>query len=100
MEMKITKLETHIVQAGLNRTWVFVEVHTDVGHIGVGEASQSRLDAGIVIQVQELESLLIGKNPLDIREKLPLLVNQPWVMGRIRHAAVSAIEQVSLGLDW
>lgn len=91
--MKITKLQTQIVQAGLNRTWVFVEVHTDVGHIGVGEASQSRLDVGIVAQVQEVETLLIGKNPLDIREQLPLLIRQPWVMGRIRHAAVSAIEQ-------
>lgn len=91
--MKITKLETHIVQAGLNRTWAFIEVHTDVGHIGVGEASQSRLDAGIVAQVRDFEPLLIGKNPLNIREQLPLLVRQPWVMGRIRHAAVSAIEQ-------
>lgn len=91
--MKITKLETQIVQAGLNRTWAFVEVHTDVGYIGVGEASQSRLDAGVVAQVREFESLLIGENPLDIREQLPLLVNQPWVTGRLRYAAVSAIEQ-------
>lgn len=91
--MKITKLDTIIVQAGLNRTWAFVEIHTDNGLIGVGEASQSRLDVGIIAQVQELEPLLVGKNPLDIREQLPLLVRQPWVTGRIRHAAVSAIEQ-------
>ena len=91
--MKITRLDTIIVDAGLNRTWVFVEVHTDEGLVGVGEASQSRLDAGVVFQVRDLEPLLIGKNPLDIREQLPLLVRQPWVTGRIRHAAVSAIEQ-------
>jgi galactonate dehydratase len=91
--MKITKLDTIIVQSGTNRTWAFVEVHTDSGLIGVGEASQSRLDAGIIAQVSDLEPLLVGKNPLDIREQLPLLVRQPWVMGRVRHAAVSAIEQ-------
>ncbi len=91
--MEITSLDTIIVQAGSNRTWAFVEVHTDNGLFGVGEASQSRLDAGIIAQIHDLEPLLIGKNPLDLREQLPLLVRQPWVMGRVRHAAVSAIDQ-------
>ncbi len=91
--MKITALDTLIVQAGPNRTWTFIEVHTDSGLVGVGEASQSRLDAGVALQVQALAPLLIGKNPLDLREQLLSLLAAPWHQGRVRYAAVSGIEQ-------
>ena len=91
--MKITALEALIVQVGPGRTWTFIEVHTDAGLIGIGEASQSRLDVGVAAQVRALAPLLIGKDPLTIREQLPHLLSTPWHNGRVRYAAVSGIDQ-------
>lgn len=43
--MKITDIETIIVQVNHRGDWVFVLVHTDVGITGLGEASHSGHDA-------------------------------------------------------
>jgi len=54
---------------------VFVQIHTDAGHYGWGEASPTRRIAGesqgTVFEVaKDLAGLLIGKNPLNIEQHI------------------------------
>ena len=60
--MKITNIETFIVDAGW-RPWIFVRVDTDEGISGWGECSDGRSPYGVVGTVRDLTPLLIGKDP-------------------------------------
>ena len=60
--MKITQLETFIVDAGW-RPWIFVRVDTDAGISGWGECSDGRSPYGVTGTVRDLTPLLIGKDP-------------------------------------
>jgi galactonate dehydratase len=90
--MKITALATRITWTSPDRSWLFVEVHTDTGLIGLGEASQSRNDAGVAAELKALEPQYLGANPLDLIARRQSLLDWPYV-GRTLFAAVSAIEQ-------
>ncbi|MDP3064099.1 MAG: mandelate racemase/muconate lactonizing enzyme family protein [Chloroflexota bacterium] len=90
--MKITDIQTVVVNAQRERTWLFVEVHTDEGVVGIGEASQNRLDAGAVAQIRELAPLYIGRSPLDVIGERSLLLRRPDAH-RMLFSAVSGIEQ-------
>lgn len=97
--MQITGIETVVVDASRaapgagRRTWMFVEVETDTGLVGVGEASQSRLDAGVRSAVEEMAPWCVGRDPVGLIEPL----RRRWLAnpfaGRVRYAAVSGIEQ-------
>jgi galactonate dehydratase len=63
--MKITGLTTYVVDADW-RNWVFVQISTDEGLIGVGEASLEGYDEQIVAALQRMKAYLLGKDPLDI----------------------------------
>lgn len=96
--MKITDIQTVVVDAArgavssARRTWMFVEVHTDEGVIGIGEASQSRLDGGVALAIEEMKPYYIGKDPVG----LVLPQRRQWLdnpfASRVRYAAVSGIE--------
>ncbi len=60
--MKITKIETFIVDGGW-RPWIFVKVETDEGVIGYGECSDGRNPNGVAGTIQDLTPLLIGRDP-------------------------------------
>jgi galactonate dehydratase len=90
--MTIDQLQTVAVDVGPERTWLFVEVRTDEGLIGVGECSQSGLDEGVITQIDRLARLYLGQNPLDLIERRQTLLQYP-ASGRILHAAVSGLEQ-------
>ena len=60
--MKITNIETFIVDAGW-RPWIFVRVDTDEGISGWGECSDGRSPYGVMGTVRDLTPLLIGKDP-------------------------------------
>lgn len=90
--MKIVAIRTHIVWASAERSWLLLEVHADNGLIGLGEASQSRNDAGVVEEIQRLAAQYVGENPLDLIERRRALLDWPY-SGRTLFAAVSAIEQ-------
>ena len=75
--MKITEVTVHPVAPlgslelggpGLRLGWVFVEVHTDEGVIGVGECSSwpSRGDVIISHIVQTVRDFLVGRDPAHI----------------------------------
>jgi galactonate dehydratase len=60
--MKITNIETFIVDAGW-RPWTFVKVETDEGITGWGECSDGRAPHGVVGTIADLHSTLIGQDP-------------------------------------
>lgn len=93
--MQITDIQTVVVDAsmGTDRTWLFVEIHTDEGIVGVGEASQSRLDAGVQAAIEEMKPYYVGRDPLGLIEaQRRRWLGNPFA-SRIRYAAVSGIEQ-------
>ena len=60
--MKITNIETFIVDAGW-RPWIFVKVETDEGITGYGECSDGRNPNGVAGIIKDLTPLLIGRDP-------------------------------------
>ena len=60
--MKITEIETFVVDAGW-RPWQFVAVRTDEGLTGYGEISEGRTPFGIIGAVEDFEPLLVGRDP-------------------------------------
>ena len=91
--MQITDIATVRVNAERGRTWLFVEVSTDTGDVGIGEASQSRFDAGVELLVQQMKAHLIGRHPMDLIEPLRTkLLHDPFA-DRTRYSAFSGIEQ-------
>ena len=60
--MKITNIETFIVDAGW-RPWTFVKVETDEGVTGYGECSDGRNPNGVVGTIKDFAPLLIGRDP-------------------------------------
>ena len=60
--MKITNIETFIVDAGW-RPWTFVKVETDDGITGWGECSDGRSPHGVVGTIEDLKPHVVGKDP-------------------------------------
>ena len=60
--MKITNIETFIVDAGW-RPWIFVKVESDNGLIGYGECSEARTPNGVVGTIRDMSDILIGTDP-------------------------------------
>ena len=60
--MKITNIETFIVDAGW-RPWTFVKIETDESLSGYGECSDSRSPQGVVGTIEDLKPVLINKDP-------------------------------------
>jgi galactonate dehydratase len=90
--LKVERIETLIVDAK-SRPCVYVEIHTDEGLLGVGEASQSRGDRGVAEQVDALATRIVGRSPLELIESLSWVLLRDSFAGRIRYAAFSGVEQ-------
>lgn len=91
--MKITKISTLVCNAGM-RNWIFVRVETDEpGLIGWGEATLEWKTRGVVGAIQDLEPLLIGKDPRDIENCYQIMTRHSfWRMGALGMSAISGIE--------
>ena len=61
-KMKITDIETFIVDAGW-RPWIFVKMITNEGITGYGECSDGRSPQGVKGTIEDLKPLLIGQDP-------------------------------------
>lgn len=88
---KITAIEPVVVRVNHRGDWVFVQVHTDIGITGLGEASHSTNDALVVATLAVCGEELAGQSPYqinDVRRRLARLDG-----GRVSHTALSAIEQ-------
>ena len=91
--MRITAIETRVVHAEM-RNWVFVHVVTDEpGLSGWGEATLEWKTKGVVGAVQDLEPLLLGRDPRDIEQAVRVMKKHSfWRLGAIGMSAVSGIE--------
>ena len=89
---RISAIRVTIVDGGGERSWLFVEVETAAGLVGVGECSQNRLDGGVVAQVAALAPAYLGGDPLDLIERQGRRLRQADAH-RLLFAAVSALEQ-------
>lgn len=61
--MKITKMKKFIVGNSF-KNWVFVKLYTDEGLVGLGEATAGLSTMAQAAELDELEGLVIGQDPL------------------------------------
>ncbi|MCF6103807.1 galactonate dehydratase [Mesorhizobium muleiense] len=91
--MRITSIETRVVNAEM-RNWVFVKVLTDdAGLHGWGEATLEWKTRAVVGAVEDLAPLIIGRDPRDIEQSVRIMRKQSfWRLGAIGMSAISGIE--------
>src|SRR5687768_9075642 len=92
-DLKITKFVTHKVTAQ-RRQYLFLEIHTDSGLIGLGEGSlPSRVD--IVEQaIKWLEPRFVGQNPAGVEQHWNRMFYEMnrWRDGDVLMTAQSAVD--------
>ena len=89
--MKITSLTPIVVQVNRRGDWVFVQIETDDGITGVGEASHSSNDALCLNVLAQFAEQLTGQDPLHIAAIRQSLRKSDG--GRVYNTALSAVEQ-------
>jgi galactonate dehydratase len=91
--LRITAIQTRIVHAQM-RNWVFVRVETNQpGLFGWGEATLEWKTKGVVGAIQDLEPLLLGRDPRDIEQAVRVMRKHSfWRLGAIGTSAISGIE--------
>ena len=60
--MKITDIKSYLVEAN-RRNWVFIEVETNEGVTGVGEATIEPFERTMVALIEDYKRTVIGKDP-------------------------------------
>lgn len=85
--MRITAVQTIVVNVSPFTNWTFVRLETDDGIAGVGEATLIGFEPAVASLVGEIGAPLVGRNPL---EAGPLHMTQG---GHIAAAALSGLEQ-------
>jgi galactonate dehydratase len=91
--IRITGIKTLVVNAEM-RNWIFVKVLTNQdGLYGWGEASLNWKTRAVTGAVEDLEPLLIGRDPRDIEQCLRILNKHSYYrLGIIGATAISGIE--------
>ncbi|MFD0678008.1 MULTISPECIES: galactonate dehydratase [unclassified Paenibacillus] len=88
--MRITKLELFHVKP----RWLFLKVHTDEGITGYGEPIVEGRAKTVEAAIRELESYLIGQDPLRIEHHWQVMYRGTFYRGGpILVSAISGIEQ-------
>ena len=87
--MRITGIAPTGVRVNARGDWIFLQVQTDEGVTGLGEASHSGNDALLWSLIADLEPRLLGADPTNIN----WLRTQMQGSGRIAATAWSAVEQ-------
>ena len=87
-KVKITKIEP--ILAG--RRNLYVKVHTDEDHVGLGECGAWGYQEPTAVTLKQLEKLLIGQNPLRIEHIWNALTRNMHFRGSIINAAISGID--------
>lgn len=90
--MKITDVRSFIIYGGL-QNWILVEVRTDEGIIGIGEASISWLDRSVDEAVAWVSQYVIDQDPFDIERLWQTMYRETYYRGGpIPQAAISGID--------
>jgi galactonate dehydratase len=90
----ISGVSTRVVDAG-DRDWVFVRVETDEpGLVGWGESSLGWHTRAVCGAVDDLEPLLLGRDPRAVERLWQVMVRAPYFRGGIvAMSAVAGIDQ-------
>ena len=92
MSMKIVKVDTYVVAMPW-KNWLFVEVHTDDGISGIGEATVNAFARTVETAIRELESLIIGMDPFQPRRITEGMRRDIYSDGgQVQGCAIAAIE--------
>ena len=96
--MKIVKQKIFV--ANVSRTnFVFVKLYTDDGYEGVGEATLEWKTKTIVSALEELERVLIGRDPFQVDAIIEQLHRDSyWRTGAVFRTALGAIEAALLDI--
>ena len=88
--MKITKVNTYFVRP----RWGFVEIETDAGATGWGEAILEGHAAAVLACVKEMSDYLVGNDPADIEGLWETLYRAGFYRGGgVMMSAISGIDQ-------
>ena len=96
--MKITGIETVMIDSP-GRKWTIVQVHTDAGITGLGEATYSNKEPVVCAAVEHMKQELIGRDPARIEYLWHHIYRQSslsgiWRMsGPVWMSALSGIDQ-------
>jgi galactonate dehydratase len=91
--VKIVDVRTHLT-FGVWRNFVFVEIETDEGLTGLGEATLEGKAQTIAAAVADLSRYLVGKDPRRIEEHAYAMYrNAFWRGGPVLNSAISGVEQ-------
>lgn len=91
--MRITAVETIVVDA-VRCPWTFVQVRTDEGLTGVGEATLEGRAESVTAAVRDLSRRLVGEDAARIQHLWQRLYRQGfWRNGVIQMTALSAVDQ-------
>ena len=100
--MYITGIKTYLCEGYHERLrWIFVQVETDEGVVGLGDATNWPNGEIIVKAIQSLAPVVVGESPFDI-EKLwrkMYWANTPSAMGGCR-SRPSAASRAPAGTSW
>ena len=99
--MKITDIKAHIMSVPgpdgktICRNWIFVEVCTDEGVSGIGEATTEYHELAVAAQIEsELRPRLLGMDPTDVEQIWQLGYRDFWwKRGVVHTSAMSGIDQ-------
>ena len=90
--MKITKLRTFLANAG-QRNYLFVQLTTDTGLTGVGEATLEWQEKAVDVLLNEwVASRIIGKDPFDIEAVVGGMMRDQYQGGSTIMTAISGAE--------
>ena len=88
--MKITKVNTYLVRP----RWCIVEIETDEGLVGYGEAVIEGKASTVSACVKEMEEYIIGKNPTEIEDIWNMFYRAAFYRGGpIVMSAIAGIDQ-------
>ena len=90
--MKITDVKTYVVDM-YRANFVFIEIETDEGITGVGEATLEYREKAVVQAIEDWREFLIGKDPLDTELiQMHLERDTYWRYGPVLSSALSGID--------
>ena len=90
--MKITDIDTFHANDG-QRNNIFLEIHTDEGITGVGEAYSIGPDRSVISMLEEMKSWFIGQDPSRIEWLLGRAKNtMRFPLGQVAWSAISGID--------
>lgn len=99
--MKITDIRAHIMSVPgpdgktIRRNWVFVQVFTDEGITGIGEATTEYHEPAVAAHIESgLKPVLLGMDPTDVEKIWQLGFREFWwKRGVVHTSALSGIDQ-------